>query len=478
MLITLISVTFAEKTKWGLDSADGVSVLSDSGFDEFIAAHKFVLVKFFTPGCTHCKAMAKDYGKIARTIDETEKLPVVVAEMNVEINRRTAERFEVTAYPTIFLFYKGIPIQYQGDRSIKNMSVFLGKHTTERAEELTEMDQVHELLKQRLGVLLILNRKSSKMIDSLNALSLEHPKIPIRYTFLDEAMTHLDLDPQPSLMIVRSFDEGSKILSKDEEITYKDMRQFFEQNKNSLVIPFDEESSGEVFRERKTVMVFFTETGKEAGLSAFQEFAKTRPEGITFMTSGVKSGVSAKLAEFIGVNESNLGEVRLIKIMKESLNKYKLKDVTKESLEEFTQKFLQGSLKKYLKSDPVPEDSSAAVKVIVGDNFEKMVFENDKYVFLESYAPWCSHCKELEPIWTKLAERLEAFDNLMIAKMDATSNEHPAHMVHGFPDLRLFKKGSKATPIKYKGERTLKALTEFLKAEMGADWPLEMDESL
>lgn len=72
----------------------------------------------------------------------------------------------------------------------------------------------------------------------------------------------------------------------------------------------------------------------------------------------------------------------------------------------------------------------------------------DKYVLLEAYAPWCGHCKKLEPIYKELAEKLSKEDNIVIAKMDATENEHELMPVSGFPTIRLFKPASR-TPVDY-----------------------------
>ena len=91
-----------------------------------------------------------------------------------------------------------------------------------------------------------------------------------------------------------------------------------------------------------------------------------------------------------------------------------------------------------------------------------MVLTDDKYVLLEAYAPWCGHCKKLEPIYKELAEKLAKETDIVIAKMDATENEHKLMPVSGFPTIRLFKPGNR-TPVDYTSERTMKDLVKFLE---------------
>jgi protein disulfide-isomerase A1 len=40
------------------------------------------------------------------------------------------------------------------------------------------------------------------------------------------------------------------------------------------------------------------------------------------------------------------------------------------------------------------------------------------------YAPWCGHCKKLEPEYNRLGEVLQNIPSIVIAKMDGTKNEH------------------------------------------------------
>ncbi len=40
------------------------------------------------------------------------------------------------------------------------------------------------------------------------------------------------------------------------------------------------------------------------------------------------------------------------------------------------------------------------------------------------YAPWCGHCRNLEPEYNRLGEILKNIPSIVIAKMDGTTNEH------------------------------------------------------
>ncbi|NXD25526.1 PDIA3 isomerase, partial [Spelaeornis formosus] len=72
-------------------------------------------------------------------------------------------------------------------------------------------------------------------------------------------------------------------------------------------------------------------------------------------------------------------------------------------------------------SEPIPESNEGPVKVVVAENFDDIVNEEDKDVLIEFYAPWCGHCKNLEPKYKELGEKLSKDPNIVIAKMDATA---------------------------------------------------------
>ncbi|KAH8315395.1 hypothetical protein KR067_003003 [Drosophila pandora] len=100
-------------------------------------------------------------------------------------------------------------------------------------------------------------------------------------------------------------------------------------------------------------------------------------------------------------------------------------------------------------------------------------------VFVKFFAPWCSHCKRLQPLWEQLAEIMNVDDpKVIIAKVDCTQHQAlcGAHQVTGYPTLRLFKQGEKES-VKFKGTRDLPAITDFINQELSTPAEADLEEA-
>ncbi len=128
------------------------------------------------------------------------------------------------------------------------------------------------------------------------------------------------------------------------------------------------------------------------------------------------------------------------------------------------------------------------VTVLNRDTFAYFVQPKD-LVMVEFYAPWCGHCKKLEPgkntifrpsvgfvvtsfyisEYKKAAEVL-AKDGIYLVKVDATKESELAkeHMIQGFPTLTVFKKGEKLED--YSGERTSEGIIGYMQKLNDPNW--------
>jgi len=137
--------------------------------------------------------------------------------------------------------------------------------------------------------------------------------------------------------------------------------------------------------------------------------------------------------------------------------------ITLESMSALVASYNAGTLKATLKSDPIPASNSGPVITIVGKNFHDIVMDESKDVLLEVYAPWCGHCKKLEPTWNDLGKSLADDPYVVIAKMDGTTNEVDGLVAQGFPTILFYPAGTKtAAGTPYSGARELKDFKEFM----------------
>nr|KAF6319965.1 protein disulfide isomerase family A member 4 [Myotis myotis] len=137
-----------------------------------------------------------------------------------------------------------------------------------------------------------------------------------------------------------------------------------------------------------------------------------------------------------------------------------------DTLREFVTAFKKGKLKPVIKSQPVPKNNKGPVKVVVGKTFDSIVMDPKKDVLIEFYAPWCGHCKQLEPVYTALGKKYKGHKNLVVAKMDATANDitNDRYKVEGFPTIYFAPSGDKKNPIKFEdGNRDLEHLSKFVE---------------
>ncbi|KAF7823408.1 protein disulfide isomerase-like 1-4 [Senna tora] len=111
---------------------------------------------------------------------------------------------------------------------------------------------------------------------------------------------------------------------------------------------------------------------------------------------------------------------------------------------------------------PVVDDKD--VVVLKERNFSDVV-EDNQFVMVEFYAPWCGHCQALAPEYAAAATELRS-ENVVLAKVDATEENELAHEydVQGFPTVYFFIDGVHKP---YTGQRTKDAIVTWIRKKIG-----------
>jgi len=462
----LVALTTCDAGHWGVPEEENVAVLNKDNFDSFMANNKFAFVKFYAPWCGHCKSMAPAYSKLAQRM-KSEEISVAIAKIDSTVESELGTKFGVQGFPTLKFFINGQPVDYQGGRDEEAMFNWLKKKTGPSSTEINDVKAVEEHSSKNLSVLFIYPENDTEGLKNFMVLAAGYDDVPFAHSSSQEFKTKFEVDQKYALVVFRSFDDGRKFLVSDEVPNTQNLKEFFEAVRFPLIMDFDQKAAERIFGGQVPAIIFFSDNTSEAKFEAFKEVAKEKKADILFSKSEITGGLGARLSEFIGVDKSQDPAVRIIRFKNGNLEKFRVEDLSSQGLVQALENFKADKLVAFHKSAATPETNDEPVKVIVGNTFDAMIINNDKFVLLESYAPWCGHCKSLEPIYKELAQKLAHVDNLVIAKMDATANEHPSLTIKGFPTINLYKPGSKSSPETFNGERNLEALVAYLEEQMG-----------
>ncbi|XP_010191923.1 PREDICTED: protein disulfide-isomerase, partial [Mesitornis unicolor] len=404
------------------------------------------------PWCGHCKALAPEEIRLAK-VDATEESEL-------------AQQFGVRGYPTIKFFKNGdkaAPKEYTAGREADDIVNWLKKRTGPAAATLADAAAGGELG----GTPFFLQDLESEAAKEFLAAAEAVDDIPFGISSSADVFTKYQLG-KDGVVLFKKFDEGRN--NFDGDLTKDNLLNFIKSNALPLVIEFTEQTAPKIFGgEIKTHILLFlpkSVSDYQEKLDNFKSAAGHFKGKILFIFIDSDHSDNQRILEFFGLKKEECPAVRLI-TLEEEMTKYKPEsdDLSADKIKEFCNKFLEGKIKPHLMSQDLPDDwDKQPVKVLVGKNFEEVAFDENKNVFVEFYAPWCGHCKQLAPIWDKLGETYRDHENIVIAKMDSTANEVEAVKIHSFPTLKFFPAGSGRNVIDYNGERTLEGFKKFLES--------------
>lgn len=195
----------------------------------------------------------------------------------------------------------------------------------------------------------------------------------------------------PALILYRSFDEPRleypyPIASAE----VKDIEQWIQ----SLSIPYLAQLSGETYSmyadSGKPLAYLFVDPSTddyESHIDALRPIAKKHHDALNFVwIDAIKFGDHAKALNLPVPTWPAFVIQDLEKQLKFPYDQST--DVVPEKVEEMVASYVAGELVPQLQSQPIPETQDEAVFTLVGKQFDEVIFDDSRDVFVEFYATW------------------------------------------------------------------------------------------
>ena len=461
MLMAVGMIQSAEK--WGIPEDGDVAVLTDENFDSFVKKHEWVFVKFYAPWCGHCKTMAPMYSELALE-QKFAADGIPIAKLDGTIHKEKGKM--ASGYPTLKLFNRGFAIDFKGEREKKDILAFIQEKKNLKVEKINTLDEYEEIKNAKLAVVYFLESNNNEDFEQFRRFVLQYNKdIPMVITHNKEIQQAMGGKGAASMIVIRNFDDGHKLFNKDRPFKDEELQEHFKNERFAVVMEHSPESADKAYEDKKPTVYLFTDNPQDEALKLLRQIAPQYAKDFSFIYADANNSKLSRLLEFFGIKTN--GHLRVSVTKGNKAAKYKINEINEANIVQLLEDIKANKARQYIKTDPIPSSNDQPVKTVVGASFNDEVIKKNKHVLIEIYTPWCGHCKRLEPIYHELAIQLSQYDDLVIAKMDGQSNEHPKVETKGYPTILFFAKGRKDKPVKYEGPHEIQKFVVFLNKEIG-----------
>ncbi|KRZ77654.1 putative protein disulfide-isomerase A4 [Trichinella papuae] len=456
-----------------------VITLTNDNFTEIVTNTQLILVKFFASWCGHCKKLAPEYEKAAQRLRD-KQLPILLAKVDAIVEKDLASQYQINGYPTLKIFRHGRLYDYNGPRFADGIVDYMEEQLKPAAGEIENVQTALKFITNEDITLIGLFQNDQEpfynnFVEAADELREEIKNIA--FSFDSEVKHKYSSNGRSEIVLfipekLASPYESRKRTFQKTEASKEDILKFIYNSCIPLVGHRTKANYQWMYKinEKPLVVAYYSvdfsyqyANDTQYWRKRIANVAKDYPK-YTFAISDEEE-FQDELKE-VKLDDSGL-DVNVI-VFGIDGRKFTLDPDEDDFSEDVFRKFMKnlndGRIKSFVKTQAPPKIQTGPVVTVVSSTFNKIVKDENKDVLIEMYAPWCGHCKALDPIYEELARSLKSESSLVIAKMNAVDNDvDPDYPVEGFPTIYFAPKGNKKHPIKYHGERTVQALITFLK---------------
>ncbi|KAF6126338.1 protein disulfide isomerase like, testis expressed [Phyllostomus discolor] len=405
-------------------------VLTPPSLTQMLNQTRFLMVLFHNSSSKQSWNLAEELGKAVEMMGKG-KNGVSFGKVDITVEMELRKEFDIQKAPELKLFFEGNrldPISCEGVIESAALVVWLRRQISQKAFLFTDTQQVVEFVKARpLVIIGFFEDLEEEVAELFYDVIKDFPELTFGVISISNAIGrfHVILD---SVLVFRK----GKIVNRQELIndsTNKHvLNQVIKQHLTGFVIEYNTENKDLIYELHilNHMLLFASKSSKSFGMImqhyklASEEFQNK----ILFIFVDSDEPRNGRVFEYFRITENH------------------------QSSEEVPKYWDQGP-----------------VKQLVGKNFNLIVFDKKRDVFVMFYAPWSSKCRTLFPMLEDLGIKYQNHSTVTIAKIDITANDIQLMYLDRYPFFRLFPANSKQVVL-YKGEYTMEGFSNFLESQV------------
>ena len=424
ILFFILLILSISKVQSAYPEEDGVLVLGDDNLSTALREFKFILVEFYAPWCGHCKSLTPEYAAAAQELNESSS-EIKLAKVDATVNKRSAGEYQISGYPTLYYMVNGLKIKYDGPRDRKGIIEWVKKRSQPPSKELSNIRSVEDFLasSEDLDFVVIFfgNIGFEGYMSKVGSIE----DVQFGHCLSKECLDYYKVK-NGSVIMYKNYDNSQSTLAPG--FNAEELQNFINREGTPAIITYSSKYENLIMKNLVPILVFFYNSDSEEAKiieTAASSIAPIVKNKIQIVLSNSNSSDDKELADFVGFASSDLPYIRIADA-RSKMKVYKFSDaIIADNLIDFVEKWSTDKLTPEKKSEPIPGIQGDVFK-LVGLNFNEVVFDPTKDVFIKFHSPNCGHCVQVKPIWEEFARRIKAGGNpnIIIAEIDVTKNDY------------------------------------------------------
>ncbi|KAF3521757.1 hypothetical protein F2Q69_00046812 [Brassica cretica] len=437
--------------------------LSGDNARRVIGGNEFVMVLGYAPWCARSADLMPKFSEAATALKEIGS-PVVMAKIDGDRYGKVASEMEIKGFPTLLLFVNGSSQAYTGGFSAEEIVIWVQKKTVNTVDEAQRF-----LKKYHTFVVGLFNKFEGSEYNEFMKAAKSDDEIQFVETSDSEVAKLLFPELKTSNVFIGMVKtEAERYTAYEGSYNMEKILEFLGKNKFPLITKLSESNTAWVYSSpvKLQVMIFAKADDFQNMAQPLEDFASKFKSKLMFIYIDITNeNLAMPFLTLFGIEHANK---TVVAAFDNKLNsKYLLEsDPSPSNIEKFCSGLADGTIPQYYRSEPVPDNENASIVTVVGKTFDELVLNSQENVLLEVHTPWCVNCEAMSKQVVKLAKHFKGFENLVFARIDASTNEHAKLQVNDYPTILLYKSGEKEEPLKLSTKLSAKDMAVFINEEL------------